>query len=189
MQGEILSFLQLTAGNNLRKDHEFSKQSKPHHCIGSCSGPFHIQKLARLILNSIRLFIQVAIKIIDMKTIKEDYVRRHILREALIMKKVQHANIVKLYETLKHDCLYCLVTELVNGGDLRAYVHQQKNKKITEGRARVFFRQLSSAVKHLHDNNIVHRWGFQYQFLFFLYFDFESIFSFNYSVGLNSLYI
>eukprot|EP00794_Sanderia_malayensis_P018287 gene18285-20110_t len=92
-----------------------------------------------------------------MKTIKEDYVRRNILREALIMKKIEHRNIVKLYETLKHNHLYCLVTELVRGGDLRSYVQLQKTRKISENKARLFFRQLLSAVKHLHDNNIVHR--------------------------------
>ena len=83
--------------------------------------------------------------------------RRNILREALIMKKIHHENIIKLYETLKYDCVYCLVTELVKGGDLRTYVHQQKNNKLGEGRARILFRQLLSAVKHLHDSGIVHR--------------------------------
>ena len=100
---------------------------------------------------------QVAVKVINVKTIKEHYVRRNILREAMIMKKINHENVIKLYETLKYDCVYCLVTELVKGGDLRSYVHHQKNKKLTEGRARSFFRQLLSAVQHLHESGIVHR--------------------------------
>ena len=91
-------------------------------------------------------------------TVKEEYVRRNILREALIMKKVQHDNVIKLYETLKHNCLYCLVTELVKGGDLRNYVRQQKSKRLFEVKARNLFRQLVSAVQHLHGNRIVHRY-------------------------------
>lgn len=73
------------------------------------------------------------------------------------MKKIQHENVIKLYETLKYDCFYCLVTELARGGDLRTYVHQQKCKKLSESGARSFFRQLLSAVKYLHDSGIVHR--------------------------------
>ena len=74
------------------------------------------------------------------------------------MKKINHENVIKLYETLKYGGLYCLVTELAKGGDLRSYVQQQKNKKLIETRARSFFRQLLSAVKHLHDSGIVHRY-------------------------------
>eukprot|EP00795_Rhopilema_esculentum_P011383 gene11383-21579_t len=100
---------------------------------------------------------KVAIKIINLKTVKEDYVKRNILREAIIMKKVRHDNVIKLYETLKYDTIYCLVTELVKGGDLRTYVQQQKTKRLSEMKARLFFRQLLSAVKHLHESGVVHR--------------------------------
>ena len=73
------------------------------------------------------------------------------------MKKINHENITRLYETLRHGCIYCLVTELVSGGDLRSYVQHHKNKKLSEVRSRVLFRQLLSAVKYLHDCGIAHR--------------------------------
>ena len=73
------------------------------------------------------------------------------------MKKLRHNNIIKLYETLKYDSLYFLVTELVEGGDLKSYLQQQKAKKLSETHGRNFFRQLVSALQHLHDNGVVHR--------------------------------
>ena len=44
---------------------------------------------------------QVAVKIIDMNNIKDDYVRRNLFREARLLRKLAHPNIIKLFETIK----------------------------------------------------------------------------------------
>ena len=44
---------------------------------------------------------QVAIKIIDTRKIKDEYVRANLHREARIMASLRHPNIIRLYETLK----------------------------------------------------------------------------------------
>ena len=44
---------------------------------------------------------QVAIKVIDTRKIKEEYVRQNLHREAKIMAQLRHPNIIRLYETLK----------------------------------------------------------------------------------------
>ena len=44
---------------------------------------------------------QMAIKVIDTKKIKEDYVRANLHREARIMAHLRHPNIIRLYETMK----------------------------------------------------------------------------------------
>ena len=46
-------------------------------------------------------FRQVAIKIIDTRKIREEYVRTNLHREARIMASLRHPNIIRLYETLK----------------------------------------------------------------------------------------
>ena len=51
------------------------------------------------IINSYCL--QVAIKIIDTTNIKDEYVAKNLEREALIMSKLSHPNIVCLYETMR----------------------------------------------------------------------------------------
>jgi len=43
----------------------------------------------------------VAIKIIDTRKIKDEYVRANLHREARIMASLRHPNIIRLYETLK----------------------------------------------------------------------------------------
>ena len=47
------------------------------------------------------LFLQVAIKIIDTRKIKDEYVRGNLHREARLMTSLRHPNIIRLYETLK----------------------------------------------------------------------------------------
>ena len=47
------------------------------------------------------IFPQVAVKIIDMNNIKDDYVRRNLFREARLLRRLSHPNIIKLFETIK----------------------------------------------------------------------------------------
>lgn len=102
---------------------------------------------------------QVAIKIIETDKIKEEYVKKNLLREAQLMRRLRHPNIIRLYETMKTNTLYCLVTEVAEGGELLSHVRNDcKEKKLPEASARMFVRQLISALDYLHSAGIVHRW-------------------------------
>ena len=104
-------------------------------------------------------YIQVAIKIIEIDKIKEEYVKKNLLREAQLMRRLRHPNIIRLYETMKTNTLYCLVTEVAEGGELLSHVRNDcPEKRLTEGSARMFVRQLISALDYLHNAGIVHRW-------------------------------
>ncbi|CAH1775907.1 unnamed protein product [Owenia fusiformis] len=100
---------------------------------------------------------KVAIKIIDTRKIKEDYVKTNLHREARIMAQLRHPNIIRLFETLKATTLYCLVTEFAAGGELLAYIKTQKDARLTETQARPYVRQMLSALHYLHDRDVVHR--------------------------------
>ena len=104
------------------------------------------------------ILIQVAVKIIETDKIKEEYVRKNLLREAQLMRRLHHPNIIRLYETMKTSNLYCLVTEVAEGGELLSHVRNDfKEKRLSEATARPFIRQLVSALQHLHSSGVVHR--------------------------------
>ena len=102
---------------------------------------------------------QVAIKIIETDKIREEYVRKNLLREAQLMRRLRHPNIIRLYETMKTSNLYCLVMEVAEGGELLSHVRNDfKEKRLSEATTRPFIRQLVSALHHLHSAGIVHRY-------------------------------
>ncbi|XP_063396452.1 uncharacterized protein LOC134681014 isoform X2 [Mytilus trossulus] len=100
---------------------------------------------------------KVAIKIIDTRKIKEEYVQQNLHREARILGQLRHPNIIRLYETLKATTLYCLVLECAAGGDLLAYIKTHKENCLPEEKVRVYMRQLISAVHYLHERGVAHR--------------------------------
>lgn len=84
--------------------------------------------------------------------------RKNLLREAMLMKHLKHPNIIRLYETMKTSHLYCMVTEVAEGGELLSHVrHDYKERRLPEASARPFIRQLTSALHYLHSQGIAHR--------------------------------
>ena len=79
----------------------------------------------------------VAIKSINKEFLEEERSRRKVAKEVAILKKLQHKNIVNLYETFETEKHFLLVTELCAGGDLLSYV--RRRRKLTEDYAKFFF--------------------------------------------------
>ena len=58
-------------------------------------------------------------KIIDKKKALQDpYVAKNFKREAKLLQKVCHPNIIKLYEVIETENNYYLITELCSGNNL-----------------------------------------------------------------------
>jgi len=97
----------------------------------------------------------VAIKSINKEFLEEERSRRRVTREVAILKKLQHPNIINLYETFETEKHFLLVTELCPGGDLLNYV--RRRRKLTEDAAKFFFKQLIEACIYCHKKGVVHR--------------------------------
>lgn len=67
--------------------------------------------------------------------------------------------------TLQFGNLYYLVMELVGGGDLCSFIKAQRNGKLDERCTRVYARQLVSAISHMHNVGIVHRYVCMYIYI------------------------
>eukprot|EP00042_Codosiga_hollandica_P039555 m.332677 g.332677 ORF g.332677 m.332677 type:complete len:945 (+) comp55640_c0_seq2:220-3054(+) len=125
----------------------------PGYTLGRTLGEGAFAKVKAAIHDSTGL--PVAIKLINKQKIKEDYVWRHLHREGTLMRRLNHPHVIQLYEVIETPSLYCLVTEVAEGGEVLDYIvaHGSLNEKET----RKFIRQLVAAVDHLHKANIVHR--------------------------------
>ncbi|XP_041346960.1 LOW QUALITY PROTEIN: hormonally up-regulated neu tumor-associated kinase homolog A-like [Gigantopelta aegis] len=99
---------------------------------------------------------KVAMKIIDKKKALQDpYVAKNFKREARLLQKLRHPNIMQLYEVIETDNNYYLITELCSGGELMKYIY--KHGRLSEEESRKYMRQLVSAVDHLHRAGLIHR--------------------------------
>ncbi|KAF0991939.1 hypothetical protein HZS_7851, partial [Henneguya salminicola] len=97
--------------------------------------------------------LKVAIKIIIKELVKNELFRVH--EEIMVMKKLSHQNICKLYQVYETDEHVFMVLEYISGGEL--YDQIVLSKEMSEKEARRIFRQVLSAVGYIHSCGIAHR--------------------------------
>ena len=81
------------------------------------------------------------------------------MREVNLMIKLDHPNIIKLYEYYETEKHIYLIMELCTGGELfdRIVQNTENGIQFTEKQAADIFRQMMSAINYCHKNGIVHR--------------------------------
>ena len=94
-----------------------------------------------------------AMKTITIKKSKNDEI--NIKNEIDILKKIDHPNIVKLFEYYKNEEIYYLITEYYSGGNLSEKLSTLG--KFEESQAAYILFQILCAVYYLHQNGIIHR--------------------------------
>lgn len=87
-------------------------------------------------------------------TSDEDFVKRF-RREAQAVASLSHPNIVSIYDVGLEDKVHYLVMEYVEGDNLKNLIREQG--VVPVDRAVEVARQVSEALQHAHENNIVHR--------------------------------
>jgi serine/threonine protein kinase len=98
---------------------------------------------------------KVAVKCVQLACQADDEAMTALKREIRIMKKVNHPNILKLYEVFVEEESFYLVMELVPGKELFERIIDRG--QYSERHASNIIRQIVSAVDYLHSNGIAHR--------------------------------
>jgi MAP/microtubule affinity-regulating kinase len=85
--------------------------------------------------------------------------KRSVSREIALLKKLDHPNIVKLYESIDTKKSLNLVMEHVEGMSLYDYVKKvnYEGRYLPEREVRLIIKQIITAVNYMHEKGIAHR--------------------------------
>ncbi|XP_043237323.1 peripheral plasma membrane protein CASK-like isoform X6 [Amphibalanus amphitrite] len=104
---------------------------------------------------------QFAVKIVDVAkfTASPGLGTEDLKREATICHMLKHPHIVELLETYSSEGMLYMVFEYMDGADLCFEIVKRANLGFvySEAVASHYMRQILEALRHCHDNNIVHR--------------------------------
>ncbi|KAM8961601.1 maternal embryonic leucine zipper kinase [Pelodytes ibericus] len=126
---------------------ELFKYYDLHETIGT--GGFAKVKLATHLLTGEK----VAIKIMDKDSLGDDLPR--VKTEIDAMKNFSHQHVCRLYHVIETPKKIFMILEYCPGGELFDYIIAKD--RLTEDEARVFFRQIVSAVAYIHSQGYAHR--------------------------------
>lgn len=125
---------------------------------------------------------KVAVKVINKREVfQRNYLRANLRREASMMQRMSHANIVQLHEVMETENSYYIVMDLVEGNEFVKYLTRKwtrlslrlnfsrsklslcfslpsnPRRQLDENETRRYIRQIVSAVDHMHRANVIHR--------------------------------
>lgn len=100
---------------------------------------------------------KVAIKIYDKSKLLTPSRKKNAEREIKILTRLNHPNIIKLYQTIENRKSLNLIMEYVSGCSLMAYMKKTKDKRLEENDAKRVFKQIIEALEYCHSLGISHR--------------------------------
>jgi serine/threonine protein kinase len=97
----------------------------------------------------------VAIKHIDMGTIRDDATKTLLQNEIKALKMLTHSNILKFYDIVETPGNLYIVTELLEGGTLSQHI--AKTGALTEMQAMTLFRHIVAGCAAVIEGGVIHR--------------------------------
>ncbi len=97
----------------------------------------------------------VAIKILRYDISNEEEFHRRFQREALSATSLAHPNIVSIYDVGEDGDMHYIVMEYIKGKTLKQYINEFS--PLSPARSVQIMKQLTSAIAHAHENQIIHR--------------------------------
>ena len=98
---------------------------------------------------------EVAIKIFEKKKFFSSKDIIYFQKEISILKKLNHPNIINIYNIIENDTHFYIIMEYASKGDLFKYIVNRK--RLDEKEAAYFYCQLIYGLEFIHKNNISHR--------------------------------
>ena len=103
-----------------------------------------------------RLRRDVAIKAFEPELVRDPVIFDRFIKEARIQARLEHVNIIPIYDLLEHRKRLCLVMRLVHGDNLRRMI-EQRGAPLQPREAVDVLRQVLEAVGFAHSKGVIHQ--------------------------------
>ncbi len=97
----------------------------------------------------------VAIKILLSQYSEDEEIKERFIREARLYAKLEHKNVIPVYDTGIINGNAFIVMKYIEGQSLKDLI--KREKEIPYGEIKKIIRDLSEALNYIHENGIVHR--------------------------------
>ncbi|KAL8097952.1 serine/threonine/tyrosine-protein kinase HT1-like [Apium graveolens] len=102
----------------------------------------------------------VAIKLISQP--EEDvelaaFLEKQFTSEVVMMFGLSHPNVITFFAACKKAPVFCIITEYLAGGSLRAYLHQQEPYSLPINLVLKFAIDIAKGMQYLHSQGVLHR--------------------------------
>lgn len=99
--------------------------------------------------------LELACKYVDRRKAPKEFLHKFLPREIEVLSKISHPNIIGIHSILQSGNTVFIFMQWAENGDLLNYV---KDKGcVPEAQVKLWFFQMTSAVKYLHDIHYAHR--------------------------------
>ena len=102
--------------------------------------------------------IKTALKFYDIKNLRTLQRKKSLKSEIKILSKLNHNNIMKLYEAFSTSTHIVLALEYVNGMSLHALLRTRADRRLDEVEGKQIFKQLINALRYCHSKSVTHRY-------------------------------
>lgn len=79
------------------------------------------------------------------------------VREVTLLSRLHHRNVIKFIAASRNPPVYCIITEYLSEGSLRAYLHKLEHKAIPLQKLIAFALDISRGMAYIHSQGVIHR--------------------------------
>ncbi|KAK4361124.1 hypothetical protein RND71_020076 [Anisodus tanguticus] len=79
------------------------------------------------------------------------------IREVTLLSRLHHPNVIKFIGACKQPPVFCVVTEYLAEGSLRAHLHKLEQKSLTLDKLIALAMDIARGMEYIHSQDIIHR--------------------------------
>lgn len=104
----------------------------------------------------------VAVKIIRVPDDDENgtmaaTLEKQFITEVTLLSRLHHQNVLKFVAACRKPPVYCVITEYLSEGSLRAYLHKLEGKIISLQKLIAFSLDIARGMEYIHSQGVIHR--------------------------------